>query len=502
MGLDFHKKEAKEQCPFCRQSTSSIEIIRKYNEYIESKKSKAIDIVDGYIKNLSSLKTTILENQKLLDNVLIFKATFYIELFRLDRESFIRTINDETIVIQLDKISSFLNTKKENLELLFIESENKEIESLLLLLPNYLESMNKRIIANNSIIKQINLKITDTGARKSELRKQIAQWTLIEYFLEKKAELETLRRDYIDIQAKLKAEEDKSPQKKKKELIIKLLKKTLLVAGLNKYTVSDDFHLILNVANDSEFDISEETKLVSDGEKTVIAFSYYFASILQEIEKFDDLANITLVIDDPISSTSYNYLHGIGTILKRMNALFQEILESKGNEVPQLIILTHNLQFYNLLITNIFKKEVGDKATKVSLFYLYTRDGNPIIEKETNNKKLSEYMTSLGRVYKFSIGELDENVGNDLRKVIETICSFNFLNLSNENLETIFGQEIKTNLKLVANDYVHTDFNNFEDPLPIKALKDASDELLSLIELKYRAQYEQIVTINSSSVKV
>lgn len=495
-GLDFHKNENKNCCPFCRQSTSNIDIIRKYNEFIESKKSKTIDIIDGYIKNITSIKTTIEENQKLLDNGLTLKINMYIELFRLAKESFNTTIKND-VVNYLDTISSYLILKKKNLELLFIETENKEIEDLLVLIPKQLESISKKILVNNSTIKLINVKISDTGTQKSELRKQMAQWALIEYFTLKKQELETLRDEYKRIEKLLDDEKAKSPQKEKKELIIKLLKKTLSLAGLNKYTVNEDFHLILNVANSSEFDISESTNLVSDGEKTVIAFAYYFASILQEIEKFDDLANITLIVDDPISSTSYNYLHGIGVVLKNMNVLFQEVLELKRPEVPQIIILTHNLQFYNLLISNIFKQDRDDKNKKNSIFYLYTKDGNPFLEIETQNKKLSEYMTSLGRVYKFSKGELDENIGNDLRKVIETICSFNFLSLCQQNLEHIFDQKIETNLKLIADDYVHTDFNNYEDPLPYTALKDASAELLALIEKKYEAQYKQIVAIYS-----
>lgn len=498
-GLDFHKKENKNQCPFCRQSTTNIDIVKKYIAYIESKKSKTIDIIDEFISRIKSIKSTIIENQKLLDNGLSNKAFSYIDLFKISKESFSKTIDNKTITTQLDKISDFLVTKKGNLELLF-ELENSEIDNIISVITNQLETINKIITTNNATIKQINTKIADTGTVKSELRKQMAQWELIEFYLEKEVEIETIRKEFSETKNKLEIEKAKSPQKEKKELIIKLLRKILLVAGLNKYTVNDDFHLILNVAVDSEFDISASTNLVSDGEKTVIAFAYYFASILQEIEKFEDLDKITLVIDDPISSTSYNYLHGIGVILKKMNALFQEVLESNRSEVPQLIILTHNLQFYNLLVTNIFKQDRNDKAPKNSLFYLYTKNGNPILEKETSNKKLSEYMTSLGRVYKFSKGELDENIGNDLRKVIETICSFNFLSLTQQNLENIFDQKIETNLKLIADDYVHTDFNNYEDPLPYKALKDASEELLILIKSKYEAQYEQIVAISTSVI--
>ena len=493
-GLDFHKNENKDLCPFCRQSTSEIDTIRKYNEFIESKKSKTIDIIDGYVKNVTSLKRAIEENQKLLDNGLTIRISIYIELFKLIKESFYEIIDNGNTIDQLESLLNFLLLKRRNLELLLTKTENEEFEGLFILIPKQLESISKRIVADNGIIKLINSKILDTGAQKSELRKQMAQWTLIDFFSQRKEELEALRAEYKEKEKLLKDEKEKSPKTEKKELIIKLLNRTLLLAGLYKYSVNDNFHLILNISIDSEFDISESTNLVSDGEKTVIAFAYFFASILQKIEKFEDLDNITLIIDDPISSTSYNYLHGIGTVLKRMNALFQEVLESNRNEVPQLFILTHNLQFYNLLITNIFKQDRNGGVKKNSLFYLYTKNGNPYLELENNNRKMSEYMTSLGRVYKFSTGELDENIGNDLRKVIETICSFNFLSLSHENLEKVFNQEIKTNLKMIADDYVHTDLNNYEDPLPFKALKDASDELLLLIETKYKAQYEQIVS--------
>ena len=111
-GLDFHNKEAKNQCPFCRQSTLSIEVIRKYNEYIESKKAKTIDIIDGFVKNLSSAKTTIVENQKLLDNGLTQKATAYIGLFKLDKRSFNHTIDNGITLNQIERISNFLLIKK------------------------------------------------------------------------------------------------------------------------------------------------------------------------------------------------------------------------------------------------------------------------------------------------------------------------------------------------------------------------------------------------------
>lgn len=493
-GLDYHRIEGKGLCPFCRQSTSSIDTIRKYNEYIESKRAKTIGLIDNFIINLNSISTTILENQKLVEGSLGKKVASYIELFKLNKESFNLTFEYPLVYEQIKSLSSFLKGKKENLDSDFNDFEKEEIGKLISSLSKQFELISQKYKGNISVISQINAKISDTGTQKSSLRKQMAQWALIEYYEENKPELESLRNSHKETKKKLEDESAKLPQKEKKELIIKLLNKALQVAGLYKYSVDENFHLFLSVSKDSNFDITSETQLVSDGEKSVIAFTYYIASTLQEIDKFEDLKFLTLVIDDPISSMSYNYLHGIGIIIKRINTLFQSVLEINRQEIPQLIILTHNLQFYNLLESNILKNEHNVK--KNSFFTLYVKDGNPVLDQEHKRGKLSEYMTSLIRVYKFNNGNIEENIGNDIRKVIETICSFHFLSLSQENLEKIFDCEIDTNLKLIADDFVHTDFNNFEDPLPMKVLKEASEALISLIKSRFNSQYEQIVKNN------
>ena len=104
-------------------------------------------------------------------------------------------------------------------------------------------------------------------------------------------------------------------------------------------------------------------------------------------------------------------------------------------------------------------------------------------------------MTSLKRVYEFANDQRDENVGSDIRKVLETICSFHFLELKPENIKVIFESEPEMDLKLIADDYTHTDFNNYEDPLTLEALKKASNCLLKFIKEKYNSQYIEIERI-------
>lgn len=495
IGVNFHENEGKNLCPFCRQSTTPTQIIKKYIEYIESSKAKTKSLIDGYKEKLHHIVETTQANQNLINQGIGSKVKMLCGLLGLKENVFNYSLNDKTLKSQIEKLTEYLDKKGNDLELIFEPTISSDIEDVIASLDTNIQRIRSLVETNNEHIKLINRRLVDAGARKSILRKQMAQWALIEFYnnsKERRAQIEAIRNNCEEIKNKLKKESDKSPKKQKRDLIVKMINQTLTAAGLKKYQVDENFHLIFNATEKSKFDITKETILVSDGEKSVIAFAYYIASIIQYIDKFEDLEKVTLIIDDPISSTSYNFMHGIGSLLKNMNSLFKGVLDSKRNEAPQIIVFTHNLQFYNLLIANIFKRGVNDKIPKISYFSLFNKDGNPFLQKETNIRKMSEYTTSLFRLYKFSKDEIEENMGNDLRKVLETICSFHFLNLSHDSIEKIFNKKINTNLKLIADDYVHTDFNNFEDPIPTASLREAAIELLSLIEEKYPSQYKQI----------
>jgi hypothetical protein len=175
-------------------------------------------------------------------------------------------------------------------------------------------------------------------------------------------------------------------------------------------------------------------------------------------------------------------------ILITLPSLYRKILDNKNDKIsPQVFVLTHNLQFYNFLAGNVYKKN--------SVFYNFEinqKSKTPFLKKVNNRRKLSEYLTSLKRVYEFSNEMREENIGGDIRKVLETICSFHFLELKPENIELIFGKEPELDLKLIADDYTHTDFNNYEDPLTLESLKKASICLLDFIKEKYNSQYLEI----------
>jgi len=492
-GLDYQSQnEFNNQCPFCLQSLEKTDIISQYTAFIESLKSKTLDLIEKYITELSTITNSIKSNEDLL-KVTSSRIKQLNKILGVKRSNFKHEIREHDTLIAIQKILTFLEKKRKDISTDLTQA-SEEISEQIMLIETGLKTSKSDYSKNNIEIQAINSKLNDLSKRKGELRKQIAQFNLLKYYqnntdiLEKRSEL--LKK--LDTKNKeLVKENDKGPSKEKKELIIRFMNKLIKTAGVQKYEISDDFGLLLKTQGEKVYDISKFTHFVSEGEKSVIAFSYYIASTLQSIERFEDIDNLTLFIDDPLSSNSYNYLHGIGTILKSLPELYSDVLDNKNDSIaPQVFVLTHNLQFYNFLAGNVYKK-------KSAFFNLeLNKDSkSPYLKQVNNNRKLSEYLTSLKRVYEFANDQRDENVGSDIRKVLETICSFHFLELKPENIKVIFEVEPEMDLKLIADDYTHTDFNNYEDPLTLEALKKASNCLLKFIKEKYNSQYIEIERI-------
>jgi len=88
---------------------------------------------------------------------------------------------------------------------------------------------------------------------------------------------------------------------------------------------------------------------LSEGEKTLITF-FYFVELINgsdSANKLIPLERKIVVIDDPISSLSHNYVYDIAaTISRDVMALTNE----KGRQLKQVIVLTHSLFFLNELM--------------------------------------------------------------------------------------------------------------------------------------------------------
>ncbi|MDR2640802.1 MAG: AAA family ATPase [Candidatus Peribacteria bacterium] len=99
----------------------------------------------------------------------------------------------------------------------------------------------------------------------------------------------------------------------------------------------------------------------------MIALSYYLASSIEKYTKINEFNQVIFVIDDPVSSVSYGNFFGICNLLKNFDNTIIKILKWEDINIQknrQKIILTHNTQFLNTLVNNVFNEK--------SLYFLLT----------------------------------------------------------------------------------------------------------------------------------
>ena len=97
-------------------------------------------------------------------------------------------------------------------------------------------------------------------------------------------------------------------------------------------------------------------------------------------------------------------------------------------------------------------------------------------------QKLSEYKTAIRRVKRYADGlNTEENIGNDIRRVLETISNFHgFKELNQDNISSVLVG-MSGALLSFANDSSHEDTNNYEDPFDTDQYKEMATELIRLI---------------------
>lgn len=88
---------------------------------------------------------------------------------------------------------------------------------------------------------------------------------------------------------------------------------------------------------------------LSEGEKTLITF-LYFVELINGSEVADKSAPLDrkiVLIDDPISSLSHNYVYDIAATISRD---VMALKDQAGKQIKQVIVLTHSLFFFNELL--------------------------------------------------------------------------------------------------------------------------------------------------------
>lgn len=198
---------------------------------------------------------------------------------------------------------------------------------------------------------------------------------------------------------------------------INLQLKNLGIFGfsIKKHTKSEDKYIICRIDTTEHQDVY---KSLSEGEKTLITFLYFLECCKGKTDKEDsDTRNSLIVIDDPISSLSQNYVYDIASMIHH------QIIKEPSNS--KIVILTHNLYFFHELI-KLAPKSKEDKIFKRDYqLNRITKNEYSIITKIEKSSVQNEYQ-SLWQILKDAkLGKINKIIiPNIMRNILEYYFAF------------------------------------------------------------------------------
>ena len=255
-------------------------------------------------------------------------------------------------------------------------------------------------------------------------------------------------------------------------------------------TFFDEQRLRFTLNSRNIYEVSSRGRLVgnlaqlSTAEQNILNLIYFFLKIHSDIEKIKSDANeepqITILLDDPVSSTDFDNKIGIYSFLRNQ-------IQRLGEKVDlKCIVLTHDEEvFYH------FDKTLKDLGRSRETFELVREKGLIPINSENNF-----YSTCLWNVFNFAIGQKDElnsYIGNIMRKVLEAYSTFNYA-IDMEELST--DEEI---LKKISNDRKNIFERNMyrlllnSESHTANSFKKTANQSVSLFDIEEKKKTAKIV---------
>lgn len=165
----------------------------------------------------------------------------------------------------------------------------------------------------------------------------------------------------------------------------------------------------------SRGDSEVKEQSLSEGERTFIAFLYYFHLLGGHIEGSNESPRILAVVDDPISSLDSDVLFVVGTLVRHLIAR----AASGDDRIQQVLVLTHNVYFHKE-IAHLRQGESGGGRT----FFLIRKrpSTTSTVESSRSNPVETEYGRLWAEVRRAIDGEAMNIIGleNILRRILES----------------------------------------------------------------------------------
>jgi hypothetical protein len=456
-------------CPFCEQeySENALGLIQKYRAFLNDKEAQVLRQIDGLSKKTTSIVTAIKEFaiKIQLSNAEIEKLKKYFPSIS-GTELQQRNVSDISLTC-FSIIDDAIRRKTVD-----ISVTNFDIKTAIAECNRTIEDAKKRLAQNNDTINSINALKNNSSRERLSLRKNLC----IAQYLRKRAQLEAAFKTVDEQNKNLKTLKEsillkeETARKSRKTEVFNTLDYFLNRFFSGKYTLDKNTFLIKfqNMTHE------KASRVLSDGEKGIVAFCLYLASTHLLIEREDDYNRLFFIIDDPISSMDFHYVYAVAQSLRDIKECFGMSSHAR------IFVFTHNLEFYSIVARNY---------TITNTYVM--RPGK--IER-LKEQLLMPYENHLHDIVKIANGEETptHTIGNSIRHVLETVSKFEF---PEKNL----GKYISENKDLSENSCV---FNLCQDlshgavrkqpPFDEQVLIGACKVVVKFMRAKYEGQINAI----------
>ncbi len=449
-GIKLQKEMPDNACPFCTQKIPN-EIIQDYTSYF----NKSIESFNQNSLNMSEiLKNTL--NQWNIKEILQSFERFE----PLMKKDFSR--NKESLENALEQIKVLLEKLQKEVDKKEGAKNEKEFQEIDKKLSENYKKLQQCVDETRNILNQKKEQKKKLEKLKTELKKaRIKKAKHDSYDWQKskeeaKRKLSILNRGHERLNCLL-----EKIDKKLKELYdqkrpdIETINNYLKALNLPKYSLDKDYRIVLN---SDVLENSEAKIILSDGEKTTLAFAYFLAR-LKLFYKKEDLKNLVVVIDDPISSLDEQRIYNTTCLVAKIN---QELVREKllkDENKAQVFVLTHNHTFMARLINMVGKH--------ARYFQLERHQGQLkiVCKDEVKGYFDTFYLLLFKEVYAFAKKEKVQddfneaiNYGNKIRILLESFLKINFIDSFLGEDKTFKEDKIKKLIE-TANEEVALNFS-------------------------------------------
>ncbi|GAA9455419.1 AAA family ATPase [Helicobacter pylori] len=475
-GIELQKKMPDNACPFCTQEITN-NIIQVYTSYF----NKRIEQFNQDSLGVSGTLKKILEQWNIKEILQSFERfePFMKKDFSTNKESLKNALDQ--IKVLLEKLQKEVD-KKEG-----IENKEKFQEIDKKLSENYNE-IQLCVDETGNILKQKkeqkkkleNLRTELEKARIKKAKHDSYDWQKSKEEAERK--LSVLERGYKRLNCLLEKIDNKLKELyDQKRPDIETINNYLKALNLPKYSLDKDYRIVLN---SDALENSEAKIILSDGEKTTLAFAYFLAR-LKLFYKKEDLKNLVVVIDDPISSLDEQRIYNTTCLVAKINQELAREKLSNEKDKAQVFVLTHNHTFMARLINMIGKH--------ARYFQLERHQGQlKIVCKDKVNGYFDTfYLLLFKEMYEFAKRETVQddfneaiNYGNKVRILLESFLKINFID-SFLGEDSAFGEDKIKKLIETADGEVELNFSKLpfsENEHSIEDKDALTEKFLSIIK--------------------